>query len=134
MPLKYNDAQRRAYLTFSSGVGTGWVDMFEGDTEFYSAAYWDLFKALWLSPDPVRKTDAARAITGVKSPLTAAKYIETAIKRGLVTEHDNPNDARSRLLALSPQMRAKMDVFFDNAVDGMCKATAGLAKLGPLPD
>lgn len=133
MPLIYNDAQRRAYLAFSAEVGTGWMEMFEGDTEFYSAAYWDLFKALWLSPDPIRKTDAARTITGVKSPLTAAKYIETAVKRGLVTEQDNPNDARSKLLALSPQLRAKMDAFFDNAVDGMRKATTRLADLGPVP-
>lgn len=133
MPLIYNDAQRRAYLAFSTGVGSGWMAMFEGDTEFYSAAYWDLFKALWLSPEAVRKTDAARAVTGVKSPLTAAKYIKTAIDRGLIIEQENPNDARSKLLALSPQLREKLDVFFDNAVDGMRKTTARLADLGPVP-
>ena len=126
MPLTYNDEQRRAYLVFTDKVGAGWVKLFAGDTEFYSAAYWDLFTHLWRIDKPVRKTDAAAAITGVKSPLTASKYIETALARGLIVEKENPKDARSKLLALSPQMRAQMDAFFDDAVDEMKKAVAGL--------
>ncbi len=126
MPLTYDDTQRRAYLAFTDKVGAGWVRLFAGDTEFYSAAYWDLFTHLWRTTDPVRKTDAIATITGVKSPLTASKYIDTALKRGLIVEKTNPADARSKLLALSPQMRAQMDAFFDDAVDEMKKAAAGL--------
>ncbi|MGJ3259559.1 MAG: hypothetical protein ACFE0S_08145 [Rhodospirillales bacterium] len=126
MPLTYDDAQRRAYLTFTDKVGAGWIRLFAGDTEFYSAAYWDLFTHLWRTADPVRKTDAIASITGVKSPLTASKYIDTALKRGLIVERSNPDDARSKLLALSPQMRAQMDAFFDDAVDELKKAAAGL--------
>jgi len=126
MPLTYTDEQRRAYLTFTDKLGVGWVQLFAGDTEFYSAAYWDLFTHLWRRDEPVRKTDAIGAITGVKSPLTASKYIDTALARGLVIEKENPRDARSKLLALSPQMRAQMDTFFDDAVDEMKKAVAGL--------
>jgi DNA-binding MarR family transcriptional regulator len=101
-------------------MGLKWVDLFAGDTEFYSAAYWDLLTFLWRTPDPVRKTDAQGAITGIKSPLTAAKYVETAIKRGLIIEKPNPTDARSKLLALSPALRAQLDGFFDDAVAAMC--------------
>jgi hypothetical protein len=126
MPLTYDDAQRRAYLTFTDKVGAGWIRLFAGDTEFYSAAYWDLFTHLWRTAAPVRKTDAIASITGVKSPLTASKYIDTALKRGLIVERSNPDDARSKLLALSPQMRAQMDAFFDDAVDELKKAAAGL--------
>jgi len=126
MPLTYTDEQRRDYLTFTDKVGAGWVQLFAGDTAFYSAAYWDLFTHLWRLNEPVRKTDAFGAITGVKSPLTASKYIETALARGLIVEKENPRDARSKLLALSPQMRAQMDAFFDDAVDEMKKAVAGL--------
>ena len=46
MPLTYDDTQRRAYLAFTDKVGAGWVRLFAGDTEFYSAAYWDLFTHL----------------------------------------------------------------------------------------
>lgn len=126
MPLTYSDQQRRAYLEFTDKVGASWVQMFAGDTEFYSAAYWDLFTHLWRTTEPVRKTDAIAAITGVKSPLTASKYIETALKRGLIIEKANPSDARSKLVTLSAPMRAQMDAFFDDAVDGMKKAAAGL--------
>ena len=81
---------------------------------------------LWRITDPVRKTDAIGAITGVRSPLTASKYIETALSRGLIIEKDNPRDARSKLLTLSPQLRAQMDRFFDDAVDEMKKAVENL--------
>jgi hypothetical protein len=126
LPLTYTDSQRRAYLVFTDKVGAGWVTLFEGDTAFYSAAYWDLFTHLWRITAPVRKTDAMAAITGVKSPLTASKYIDTALKRGLIVEKENPSDARSKLLALSPQLRAQMDAFFDDAVDEMRKTVEGL--------
>ena len=126
MPLTYNDQQRRAYLTFTDKVGAGWVQLFAGDTAFYSAAYWDLLTHLWRVTDPVRKTDAISAIIGVRSPLTASKYIETALSRGLIIEKDNPRDARSKLLTLSPQLRAQMDRFFDDAVDEMKKAVENL--------
>ncbi|MBO6949987.1 MAG: hypothetical protein JJ855_18565 [Rhodospirillales bacterium] len=126
MPLTYSDQQRRAYLEFTDKVGMGWIQLFAGDTEFYSAAYWDLFTHLWRTTDPVRKTDAINAITGVKSPLTASKYIDTALKRGLIVEKVNPSDARSKLVTLSAPMRAQMDAFFDDAVDEMKKAAEGL--------
>lgn len=129
MPLTYNDRQRRAYLGFTDKLGAGWVQLFAGDTDFYSAAYWDLFTHLWRTDEPVRKTDAIGAITGVKSPLTASKYIDTALKRGLIVEKENPRDARSKLVQLSPQMRAQMDTFFDDAVDELKKLADDLDKL-----
>ena len=133
MPLTYNDQQRRAYLAFSNKVGAGWITLFEGDTEFYSAAYWDLLTHLWRHQEPVRKTDAINAITGVKSPLTASKYIVTALARGLIIEKDNPNDARSKHLTLSPQMRGQMDTFFDDVIDEMCKTADGMKNIGQIP-
>lgn len=130
MPLTYTDDQRRGYLEFIDRIGVKWVGVFEGDTEFYNAAYWDLFTHLWRNPDPIRKTDAGRTITGVKSPLTAAKYIDTALKRGLIVEKDNPEDARSKLLVLSPPMRAQLDTFFDDAVHELRSAAKDVDKRG----
>ncbi len=122
MPLTYTDRQRREYLTFTDQVGQNWVRVFQGDTEFYSAAYWDLLTFLWRHGQPVRKTEALKAITGVRSPLTAAKYADTAIARGMIVEQENPEDARSKLLSLSHAMRAQLDGFFDDAVHELRKA------------
>lgn len=130
MPLTYTDDQRRGYLEFIDRIGIKWVNVFEGDTEFYSAAYWDLLTHLWRNPNPIRKTDAGRTITGVKSPLTAAKYIDTALERGMIIEKENPEDARSKLLALSPPMRAQLDAFFDDAVHELRSAAKDVEKRG----
>ena len=56
--LKFNDDQRREYLNLTDQVGMKWLEVFEGDTEFYSAAYWDLLTGLWRTDGPRRKTDA----------------------------------------------------------------------------
>ena len=130
MPLTYTDDQRRGYLEFIDRIGMKWVDVFAGDTDFYDAAYWDLLTHLWRNPKPIRKTDAGRAITGVKSPLTAAKFIDTALERGIIVEKENPDDARSKLLALSPPMRAQLDSFFDDAVHELRNAAKDVEKRG----
>jgi len=116
---KYTDKQRLEYLNLTDQVGLKWLDIFEGDTDFYSAAYWDLLTGIWRTGGPVRKTDALGMITGIKSVHTAGKYLETAMARGIIIETDNPADARSKLVALSPDMRGRLDEFFDAAVDSM---------------
>lgn len=117
MNLQYNEAQRKEYLNMLDRIGMEWLDVFQGDTEFYQSAYWDLFTRLWKSGVPVRKTDALKFMVGIKSAQTAGKYIETAIKKKLIIETDNPEDARSRLLELSPDMKERLDRLFDRAVD-----------------
>ncbi len=117
MDLQYNESQRKEYLNMIDRIGEEWVEVFKGDTEFYQAAYWDLFTRLWKSGVSERKTDALKFMVGIKSAQTAGKYIETAIKKKLIIEKDNPEDARSRLLELSPEMKERLDLFFDHAVD-----------------
>ena len=117
MDLQYNETQRKEYLNMTDRIGMQWLEVFQGDTRFYQAAYWDLFTRLWKAGSPIRKTDALKFMVGIKSAQTAGKYIETAIKEGLVLEEDNPEDARSRLLELSPPMKQRLDLFFDQAVD-----------------
>jgi hypothetical protein len=129
MTATYNDAQRREYLLMIDRVGGAWLRVFGDDTEFYSANYWDLLTGLWRAAEPVRKTDALGFLTAVKSAHTAGKYLERAIERGFVVETDNPEDARSRLVALSVDMRARLDGFFDAAVDEIAVTHAHLARL-----
>jgi hypothetical protein len=129
MTATYNDAQRREYLLMIDRVGGAWLRVFGDDTEFYSANYWDLLTGLWRAAEPVRKTDALGFLTAVKSAHTAGKYLDRAIERGFVVETDNPEDARSRLVALSADMRARLDGFFDAAVDEIAVTHAHLARL-----
>lgn len=114
--MKYRFGQRKEYLDMCDRIGGHWIGVFQGDTEFYSAAYWDLLTEMWRHQDPVRKTDAARFMKAIKSPHTAGRYIETAVAKGLVIETANPNDARSKLVMLAPETRRQLDVFFDAAI------------------
>ena len=129
MTAGYNDAQRREYLLMIDRVGAAWLRVFGDDTEFYSANYWDLLTRLWRAAKPVRKTDALGFLTAVRSAHTAGKYLERAIERGFVVETENPEDARSRLVSLSPDMRARLDGFFDTAVDQIGATHATLTQL-----
>ncbi|MFT6582510.1 MAG: hypothetical protein ACKVKG_04735 [Alphaproteobacteria bacterium] len=128
MGRKYSLAQRRLYLDMTDAIGADWIKVFQGDTEFYSAAYWDLLTNVWRHETPVRKTDALRFMTGIKSAHTAGKYIDFALKSGVLEESENPKDARSKLIRLSTEMRDRLDGFFDDAVDQVQRMSAALPK------
>ncbi|MEK9671055.1 MAG: hypothetical protein VW268_00950 [Rhodospirillaceae bacterium] len=130
MTFKYSNEQHRAYMGFTEKTGQDWVGVFSGDTDFYSAAYWDLLTKMWQAKKPVRKTDALRYMTGIKSAHTAGKYLDVALEKGLIVEQDNPKDARSKLLALSGDMRTKMDGFFDGVVQRMQEAAEKIDRIG----
>ncbi|PCJ60352.1 MAG: hypothetical protein COA65_03760 [Rhodospirillaceae bacterium] len=122
MSMKYSSVQRREYLTMLDRVGESWIGVFADDREFYSTAYWDLLTGMWRSEKPVRKTDALKFMRAIRSAHTAGKYLDAAITKGIVEETANPRDARSKLVQLTPEMRARLDVFFDTAVGEMQEA------------
>lgn len=128
--LKFTDEQRREYLHLTDQVGMKWLEVFDGDTDFYSAAYWDLLSGIWRAGAPIRKTDALGLMHGIKSAHTAGKYLETALARGMAVEMDNPKDARSKLVTLSPDMKQKLDTFFDTAVDALRRSGQQVEALG----
>lgn len=134
--MKFDSRQHREYLAMTDRVGVHWLRVFGDDTEFWSAAYWDLFTKLWKARGDVRKTDALRYMTAVKSAHTAGKYLDSAIQKGLVEEHDNPQDARSKLIRLSPALEQRLDDFFDAAVEEMhrsARAAAAMKAAGGQP-
>ena len=117
MPERYTHDQRVEYLRMIDSVGRHWVQVFGGDTEFYSAVYWDLFTGIWRAGGEVRRTDALGLMTRVMSPHTAAKYVDSAIAAGYLERRENKEDARSFLVALTPQTRERLDAFFDDVLD-----------------
>ena len=132
--LTYNRAQHRDYLNMIDQVGQHWLHVFQGNTDFYSAVYWDLLTGIWRRDGPVRKTDALGFLTSVKSPQTAARYVEDAIRQGILEERDNPRDARSKLLSLAPDMQTRLDLFFDRAVGEVRQAARTFDVKGPSPE
>ena len=134
MSFRYNRDQHMEYLHHTDRIGLRWIDVFQGNTEFYSAAYWDLFTRMWRNGAPVRKTDVLGFMKGIKSAHTAGKYLDTAIDHGLLIETDNPEDARSKLLSLSPVMEDRLDEFFDSAVGELCRACRVIDTKGPSPE
>jgi hypothetical protein len=136
MPLKYEAEQHREYLDLVERINVRWIDMLRGSAEFYSAAYWDLLTRMWRADRPVRKTDALGFMTGIRSAHTAGKYVETAIREGMILERDNPEDGRSKLLELSTPMRRRLDAYFDAAVDEVQRSVRRLdhREAGMRPD
>ncbi len=132
--FEYNNAQHKEYLSMTDRNGIHWLEMFQGNKEFYSAAYWDLLTQMWRNDGPVRKTDALKFMTAVKSPHTAGKYVESAIRHGLLLEKNNPRDARSKLVMLSPDAKARLDAFFDAAVRELRRSSRAVDRKGPSPD
>ena len=130
MKLKYTSDQRKEYLNMIDHVGRNWLNVFRGDPEFYSAAYWDLLTRIWKSDRRVRKTDALKFMIGIKSAQTAGKYLENAIEHDFIQEQENPKDARSKLVSLSPDMRARLDTFFDLAVGEVLTASRTMEESG----
>ena len=126
MELKYNDKQHREYLAMTERIGHVWVEIFRGDTEFYSAAYWDLLTGIWRNGGPVRKTEALKFMKSIKSAHTAGKYVDSALGKGVLIEEDNPRDARSKLVRLSGEMKERLDGFFDQALGEIRKTSQSI--------
>jgi len=132
--LRYSAAQRQEYLAMTDRVGRAWVEVFAGNRDFYSANYWDLLTGLWRRAEPLRKTDALKSMTAIKSPHTAGKYLQEALDQGLIREAENPEDARSKLVELTPEMRRRLDHFFDAAVGEVRRATRAIDAQDPSPE
>ncbi len=116
MKCTHNPDQHREYILMSRKVGTDWLNVFAGNTDFYSTYYWELLTEMWFHNKPVMVSDALRYMKSIKSPFTARKYLQKAIEGGLVAERKNPSDERSVLVELTPDLRKQMDTFFDKAI------------------
>jgi hypothetical protein len=117
MKMKYSNTQHREYVVLTRKIGMDWLEVFGGDTDFFSTHYWDLLTEMWYADKPVMVSDALKFMRSIKSPFTSRKYLQKVIESGLVIERKNPNDDRSMLVELSKDMRKKIDEFFDKTVD-----------------
>lgn len=113
MKMKFTQSQHREYVSLMQKNAQEWLQVFEGNTEFYSADYWDLLSGLWYAVKPIMVSEALKMMRNIKSPYTARKYLQFLIDKKLVMETKNPDDDRSMLVSLAPEMQIKLDKYFD---------------------
>ncbi|MBA4142002.1 MAG: MarR family transcriptional regulator [Nitrosospira sp.] len=91
-----------------------------GDMLFHDLNYYDLFTQMWLNsknaPDgSFRKSELYQFMPNI-SQRTAVKYVQIAIDHGLLIEHTDPEDLRSRRIAMSVGLKQKIELFLDYSI------------------
>jgi len=118
---------RAHFLRGLREVDDAWVAAFHR-TGFGDVYFSRLFTELWLlRGGAVPKSDAYGLVQGV-STQTAMKYVRQATAEGYLEEFDNPDDGRSRLIRMSPRLRALFDEFIDRASSGFEAALSSSRK------
>jgi hypothetical protein len=113
-PNTSRPAVRRRFLLALRELDDAWMAAFN-ESGFGDIYFSRLFTELWLrEPVAVSKSDAYDLVKGV-SVQTAMKYVNKAVADGYLEEHDNPNDGRSRLIRMSPQLRDRFATVIDRA-------------------
>jgi hypothetical protein len=107
-------AGRTRFLLALRELDDAWVAAFHG-AGFGDIYFSRLFTELWLrGAAAVAKTDAYDLVKGV-STQTAMKYVRRAIAEGYLEEIASPTDGRSRLVRMSPRLRAQFAQVVDRA-------------------
>ncbi len=115
------DDNRRLFAQTVKDVVLRWRSTLQDD-EFYSMEYLGLFTEIWLMRgEAVYKTHCYRFVPRV-GPQTAKKYVQKAIANGYLLESDNPHDRRSKLITMSPDLKALLDRNFDQTARELRKA------------
>ena len=126
--MKYTAEQQREFIKLSRKTGASWIDVFQGNTDYYATYYWDLLTEMWFVNKPIMVSDALKSMRSVKSPFTARKHLQKAIDGKIVIERKNPDDERSMLVELAPNLRANLDKYFDGVIGSMIELAENIKK------
>jgi hypothetical protein len=114
-PEKQTDARRRQLIQLINNTDQYWLDVL-GDKLFHDLNYYDLFTHMWLRlGDTFHKSELYQLMPNV-SQRTAVKYIQIAIDQGLLIEHIDPDDLRSKRITMSTGLKQKIEIFLDYSV------------------
>jgi DNA-binding MarR family transcriptional regulator len=106
--------QRQQFVQALNAMDGAWVRFLQ-DKDILDINYSDLYTGLWSAGDPLRKQEALLLMRHL-SPQTAKKYLDNAIAKGLIVELPDPSDGRAKLIALSPELKRRLEDFFDHAI------------------
>lgn len=111
----HRNARRRQFIQLLDSTDRYWVEVL-GNRLFHDLNYYDLFTRMWLKLDDTYcKSELYQLMPNV-SQRTAIKYIQAAIDHGLLVEHVDPQDLRSKRIGMSDDLRRKIELFLDYSV------------------
>jgi hypothetical protein len=114
-PHAHRDVRRRQFIQLLDSTDRYWIEVL-GNTLFHDLNYYDLFTRMWLKLDDTYcKSELYQLMPNI-SQRTAIKYIQTAIDHGLLVEHADPKDLRSKRIGMSDDLRQKIELFLDYSV------------------
>jgi DNA-binding MarR family transcriptional regulator len=117
---RHSQAAQRLFVRALKDMDAYWLNFLEHQ-DFYDLNYSDLFTELWLQDQAVTKMQARQFICHL-GPQTAAKYLDNALEKGYLIEMPNPDDKRSKLIELSPELKDGLKNFYNFAIDRFKKA------------
>ena len=111
----HKDARRRQFIQLLDSTDRYWMQVL-GNKLFHDLNYYDLFTRMWLKLDDAHcKSELYQLMPNV-SQRTAIKYIQIAIDHGLLVEHIDSRDLRSKRIRMSDDLRQKIELFLDYSV------------------
>ena len=114
-PDAHRDIRRRQFIQLLDSTDRYWMEVL-GNKLFHDLNYYDLFTRMWLKLDDTYcKSELYQLMPNV-SQRTAVKYVQVAIDQGLLIEHIDPQDLRSKRIGMSEDLRRKIELFLDYSV------------------
>ncbi len=115
MTKAYSNQRRRAFVHALQEIDRFWGEIL-GDEAYYDLHYSDLFTRMWLHRNHTfRKTELYAFMPRI-SHRTAVKYVQRAIREGLLLEFTDAQDRRTKRVHLSDSMQERIEHFLDHAI------------------
>ena len=116
---KQSNARRRQFVQLLTDLDEYWIEIL-GNKLFHDLNYYDLFTQMWLelngaNGDTFPKSELYQLMPNI-SQRTAVKYIQIAIDHGLLIEHIDLEDLRSRRVTMSADLKQKIELFLDYSI------------------
>lgn len=116
MSRKHSDRRRRSFVLALQEIDRFWGEVMGGET-YYDLHYSDLFTRMWLHRDRTFKKTDLYAFMPRVSHRTAVKYVQRAIREGLILEVADEHDRRSKRVSLSEDLGNRIERFLDHAIE-----------------